>query len=1041
MQKIKRLQEDVQNALPPLASSVEYLEDLNGQVGSSLPFGNRANVFKVTMLKTSGVTHCQFTVRSSSLDGCLKGHTYFSVKLPPFIFWVDFPSINMLLELFKEIGKSLEKPGVLSSQTFNRKHGSYSGDIRRDSTSCVSNLSSTESLRGSILILNARVILCFPFGGDKDVRRFSSWDHFVAIDFSLPCAHNRELYEDNGLGRNSEKRYSSLAACSLHLNVGNLDIFLVNPASKDDAGSSSGDIQRQKFYAGNILSVNNRRGCLSVISLFLQEDQVTGPWIAERAKLLATFEESKRSSNFVGKGYEFASVSTLEDLDDLSFQTREEIVLSSSIFLHVHLSAASIELNSSQYQDLFCLLDKIISGFSSVTSDEANAKAESSMSQTSILMDVGDAEILIRPDVKENIKSSVQSELPGSWYYLKLQIQKVGMLSVSNIGGIKGANFFWLAHGEGKLWGSIAGVPNQEFLLIACNDSTMKRGDGGGSNALSCRLAGSDIVYLWEPKNFHGFTSITVRCATLVAVGGRLDWLDAISTFFSVSSSKIEQADQKFKQNLDAPSGSSFILNLIDIGLSYEPYVKNGVVNSKVLDSKSTFYSVKEEICEENVACLLAASSLVLSNSTVAASKENEYKIRLQDLGLLLSTVSDCDNLGGAYNAEHLQKIGYVKIAQEALVEAILRTNCNGGLLWELECFESHICMETCGDTTSSMIRLVAQLQQLFAPDMEESVVHLQSRWNKVQQEHETKGLNDEINFSNCDSAPSFSEMHSSSLQNERELGFVGLMDEIHEDAFQVNKNHICPDDSFESLHCLSLEENFLGGLGNPSVDTLPYSASFDGMVPVVEFESGHTSSFEEGKFPEFIEGYCLSELQPILELSIGEQSSNDIHKCNSGDVSSGDIGRKTNGWYGDASFRIVEDHVLKVSEGSSVSKFEEDKLSSTDSTKADNFRRALGRVVLKNINVSWRMYAGFDWHNCRENDCQSTKCGRRDTSLCLELSLSGMEVQYDIFPIGEIHVSKLSLSVQDFHLYDRSRDAPWKLVRLLYYFSFFFFF
>ncbi|KAF3435392.1 hypothetical protein FNV43_RR22481 [Rhamnella rubrinervis] len=1016
MQKIRQLQEDVQDALPPLAS-VEYSDNLNGLVGKNFPFGNRDNVLEVTMLKTSGVTHCQFTVKSSSSDGCLKGHTSFSVKLPPFIFWVDVPLINMLFELFKEIGNSLGKPDVFSSQTFNRKHGSSHGDVRRGSNSCVATLPSAESMRGNILILNARVILCFPLGSDKDVRRFSSWDQFIALDFSLPSAGNRETYQGSGLGGNSEKRDSLLAACSLHLNVGNLNIFLINPASKDYAGINSGSIQRLKFCAENILSVNTRT--------------------AKKAKLLATFEESKSGYNFVGKGYEFASVSTVKDLDGLNSQTREEIVLSSAIFLHVRLSAVTIKLGSSQYQDLNCLLDKIINGLSCVTSDEANAKAESSTLQTSILMDFDDVEILIMLDVKENIKGSMQSELPGSWYYLKLQIQNSVLLSVSNIGGIKGANFFWLAHGEGKLWGSISGVPSQEFLLISCSNSTMKRGDGGGSNALSCRLAGSDIVYLWEPECFHGFTSLTVRCGTLVAVGGRLDWLDAIITFFSVSSTKIEQTSEKIRQkgDLDAPCGSSFILNLVDIGLSYEPYVKNGVVKSEVLNSESTFCNAKEEIGEEYVACLLAASCLNLSSSTVAGSKENEYRIRVQDLGLLLCMVSECDNLGGAYNAEHLRKIGYVKVAQEAMVEAILRTNCKNGLLWEVECSKSHIYMETCGDTTSSMIRLAAQLQTLFAPDMEESVVHLQTRWSKVQQEQETENLNDEIRLSNCDSAPSISEMYSSSVGTEREPGSGGLMDEICENVFQVNKDYICPHDFSESLHCLTLDDNFGGEVGKLSVDTLSYSASFDGLVPVIELESSQTSSFQEGSFPEFIEGYCLSELQPMLELPIGGQSSNEIRKCNSSNVSKANVGRETNGWYEDASFRIVEDHVLKVSEGSSVSKLEEDKLSSIDCVKVNDFRRAMGHVVFKNINVRWRMHAGSDWHNCGGGDPQSTNGGGRDTSVCLELSLSGMEVQYDIYPIGEIHVSKLSLSVQDFHIYDRSRDAPWKLV-LGYYYS-----
>ncbi|XP_015892896.3 autophagy-related protein 2 isoform X5 [Ziziphus jujuba] len=1029
MQKIQRLQEDVQDALPSLASSVECSDKLNCLAVEDFPFGNRNNVFKVTMLKTSGVTYCQFTVKSSSLNSCPMGHTSFSVKLPPFVFWVDFPLINMLLELFKEIGKSFEKPGVFPSETFNEKHGSSHGDVERGSSSCIAALSSTESVQGNISLHSARVILCFPLGSDKDIRRFSSWDQFVALDFSLPSADNRKTYQDSGLGGRSQKRYSSTTTCSIHLNFANLDIFLINPASKNHVGIYSSNMQRQKFSAENILSASNRTDYLSVISMCLQEGLVTGPWIAKRAKLLATFEDSKSGNNSVGKGYEFASVSTVKDMEDLNSQTREEIILSSAILLHVHLPAVTVKLGSPQYQGLCCLLDKMVSGLSCVTPAGDNVKAESTMSQTSILVDCDDAEFLISPELKENIKVSIQRELPGSWCHLKLKIQKFCLLSVSNIGGNKGANFFWLAHNEGKLWGSITGVPEQEFLLISCSNSAMKRGDGGGSNALSCRLAGSDIIYLWEPESFHGFTSITVRCGTLVAAGGRLDWLDAIFSFFSVSSTEIEQNEKRLQNgDLDAPCGSSFVLNLVDIGLSYEPYVKNGEAKSEV------FSNGKEQVGEEYVACLLAASSLNLSNSAVAGSMENEYKIRIQDLGLLLCMVSECDNLCGSYGAEHLHKIGYVKIAQEALVEAILRTNCKSGLLWEVECSKSHIHVDTCGDTTSSMIRLAAQLQQLFAPDLEESVVHLQTRWNKVQQEQERKWLNDEIRFSDGHSATSISERSSSSVGIQTDPGSVGLMDEIREDAFHVSTNEIYPHGSSELQSHISHDENFLEELDNISFDSLSSNQSFNGLVPVIEMESSQTSSFIEGNLPEFIEGYCLTELQPI-ELSIGGKSSHEIHKCSSGDVGSGDLGGEINGWYRDASFRIVEDHVLKASEGCSVSKYEEDQLSSIDNDKANNLTKAIGRLLLKNINIRWRMHAGFDWHYCRKNGRQPKNGGGRDTTVCLELSLSGMEFQYDMFPVGEIHVSKLSLSVQDFYLDDRSRDAPWKLV-LGYYCS-----
>ena len=47
-----------------------------------------------------------------------------------------------------------------------------------------------------------------------------------------------------------------------------------------------------------------------------------GPWIAKKAKLLVTLEDSRTRNKFVGKGYEFASVTTVKDLGDLNSCTQ-----------------------------------------------------------------------------------------------------------------------------------------------------------------------------------------------------------------------------------------------------------------------------------------------------------------------------------------------------------------------------------------------------------------------------------------------------------------------------------------------------------------------------------------------------------------------------------------------------------------------------------------------------------------------------------------------------------------------------------------------
>ncbi|KAM1790718.1 hypothetical protein ACFX12_034755 [Malus domestica] len=1021
---VQHLQADVQSVLPLLPSSFE-------DTVVEVPFGYK-DVVRTTLLKTSGVTHCQFTVSSSTSNGSLC-RTSFSLKLPHFVFWVDFSFLNMLLELSNEVGKPVKTNGnqtEFSSESSNKKHGSSHGDLRR-SSSHVKTLSSTETQRGDILIPNARIILCFHDKGGKDVRGFSSWDQFIALEFSSPSNFNKGV-QDHGptLDARSEKMYFSTATRSLHLNVGNLDIFLVSPASKDNAGISSGNMQRHTFAAKKIMSASNSTGRLSVISMLWQEGYVTGPWIAKKAKCLAGFEESRSISKFVGKDHEFASVSTVKDLQDLNSQTQQEIILSSAFSLHVCLPSVSINLDYSQYKGLYCLLDQMLNDLSS-DCDSVNFKEASSASQTSILVSCDSVEILISLDVKEIVKSSIQSELPGSWHQLKLKIQKLDMLSVSNIGGISGANFFWLAHGEGKLWGSITGIPDQEFLLIACSNSTMKRGDGGGSNALSSRLAGSDIVHLWDPKSFHGSTSVTVRCATIVALGGRLDWADALCSFFIIPCENEAEKCNK-KDEFSAPRGSSFVLNLVDIGLSYEPYLKNVVVRSEASDSEPSSSYVKEEMGKEHVSCLLAASSLNLSNSTRAGSVENDYRIRVQDLGLLLRLMSKPEDVGGIYSAVHLHKIGYVKVAREALVEATLRTNCNSGLLWEVECSKSHIYVETCHDTMSSLLRLAAQLQQLFAPDMEESVMHLQTRWNKVQQEQESRGFHDEAR--NCGSDPlrATSQLHTAGAVTESETQLVGLMDEICDDAFLSDKNQTCHSESQIGISFdQDLGEAHYSSIATP--DILSLGAPYDGSVPEAELESSQTSFLQEGNVLELIEGYCLSDLRPLSELSANRRSSNEIGKCKSKNFINGDVGGESNGWYG-TSISILENHIPEACENS-MTQSAEDNLPFIEGIKCNDFGKAIGRVLLKNIDVRWRMLSGSDWHDSRSTGQRSVDFSGRDATVCLELALSGMEFQYDIFPVGGICVSKLSLSVQDFYLYDRSKEAPWKLV-LGYYHS-----
>ncbi|KAF7840850.1 autophagy-related protein 2 [Senna tora] len=156
-------------------------------------------------------------------------------------------------------------------------------------------------------------------------------------------------------------------------------------------------------------------------------------------------------------------------------------------------------------------------------------------------------------------------------------------------------------------------------------------------------------------------------------------------------------------------------------------------------------------------------------------------------------------------------------------------------------------------------------------------------------------------------------------------------------------------------------------------------------------------------------------------EISVGIHSD-ELCRYKLSNEGSREIERGSGGWYQDNSPKVLENHISEESEQTGLKKSSDGMLPSKDSL-LDN--ESCGRVILKKIDLRWRIYGGSDWLDSKENNQHSG----RDTAVCLELALSGMKFQYDIFPVGGVQLSKMSVSVQDFNLYDRSRDAPWKLV------------
>ncbi|CAN4112202.1 unnamed protein product [Withania somnifera] len=1028
LNNIKKIQDAVQAFIPPLDWYTKNV-DLDNRSTSSVPnrLGmnftdgftqprNKISLFaddgvQVDLLKTFGASLCQATISSSG--NSFVGPTSFSLKFPPFIFWVNFDLLSEISELFKKIKDPIETTSTLAHRYMASSKGN-----ERTSPCSDTRISEQESFRGTVSLPSARIILAFPRGIGEDFRSYYSWQQFISLDVSSELAPGEKASHaaKKSAVTSSKSRNSVAKLCSLYLNLGKID----------NVESTYASVLKYGLSAQKIMTTSNGGGP-SIITFSWQDCARTGPWIMKRARQLACSENTRCLEKFRGKGYDFSSVTTVKDSEDFG-NIREEMIISSEFCIHAHLPPVTITLRKTEFVKLSDLLSQVIDRLSGLDFVPVDTEEVTAGSQSSILVECGSVTISINEEAAENNKKGLlPNEISGSWYSFRLELLNFGLSSVSDVGGTKGASFLWVTHGEGNLWGSVTGIPGEEFLLISISDSSSSRGDGGGSNVLSSKLSGLDIIHFHDPQSTA--MSITVRCGTVVAVGGRLDWFDTIFSFSVLPPPETTQVCdvnvQKEDFETSSPVESSFILSLVDIALSYEPYLNKLMMHGRT-DSHPSSSNHEEAIDEQYVACLLAASSLRLSSTTFADSVIRDYKITVQDLGLLLSAMDAPSCASGVYSVEHLRKIGYVKVAQGADVEALLRVSSENGGFWEIDCSESQIILNTCHDTASGLTHLAAQMQQLFSPDLEESVVHLQTRWNNVQQAREGK------EFCTCgvDSVASTSDMQAMTGDVSSKCGSINLMDEICEDAFQLDHEVDDQADHRESPIYLSPNNSFIGETFYYSNEDSPRflnSSPLASSVPVGGQETSETPLSPE-ELPQLIEEYFLSDLCPLTELALTDQPSKDILRYTPSPLRSGDDSRGNTGWYGDNCLRILENHVSEFNGKAGSQELTESEASGILSEPDEN-KNLKGRIVLNNMNIIWRLYAGSDWQNVQSNSQQSTGTCVRDTTVCLELTLSGMRFLYDIFLDGGTRVSRQSITVHDFCIKDNSNAAPWKLV------------
>ncbi|ONK66112.1 uncharacterized protein A4U43_C06F4270 [Asparagus officinalis] len=1053
------LQREVQDSLPPFPFPVQ---DHNSEISAN---NNKQHyedgLMKVVLLESFGTCSCHCSINSMDLDGKTMKSTSFSINLPPFVLWVHFQLVSMLLTLFKSVENYFEGDAAkefLSGVMKQQHDPSFLHGFQGDNSTYITTVSSRVSLQGKVLFPRARVILCCPLDCHGNFGDSNSLDKFIILEL-YPSGKGSVSDARSLLAKSSLKGNPCASSTSFHFGIGDFDLYLIDTARED--ADKCGLLGRRLTSAVKILSGINKTGDQHAgITMVCQEGLVTGPWMAGRAWSLASSQDHSRNK-VAGKSSEYSSVRTGEDSQEISSHIRQELILSSAFFLHVHFSHVWISLDDHAYKLVIQIMEDISNAICGIVTTSDHMKSEplslkvGDISQASILLNCDSLNISIILNEAGEINPSMQKELEGSWNNFRLTVDKFELLSVSNVGGVSDATFFWLNHGEGELWGSILSRDEkaQDFLLIACRNSTVRRGDGKGANALSFGPAGTTVLYLRNPQLFQSYTSIVVRCGTLIAPGGRMDWVSAICLFFSCHENVESSNDgvQIESSADDTERRGSFYLDLVDVALSYEPHRKTLISGDPPDVPGSGIVEVNKEIGEQYVACLLAAASLSFSNHTVAHQSEViNYTIQLKDLGVLVCDSSSTSNDNNGHHASHLRMNGYVKVAQVALVEAVLRIK---GMFWEIDCSDSHINLDTCQDTTAALARLVAQLQQLYAPDMEDAKAHLQSRWNTVQQTHENTSneLADNSSVkSSSEKKPSVdSDEHASvglldeilenafnpKLSSEKKLSvssdehvYVGLLDEIIENAFNSKGDTKLPADhgsqSRLAVDGSMSSDNYTSTAVDVTSPNIPSNRSMR-VSGTNNKEKTSTAKTCFPHVPQVIESYYSPEPQRPSKSTAGNCSTND--SMLKFDVGNRDIECGKGGWYRDNPL-IVENHVSKSDQTGNAPLISQDKLKPVGSNATDDHSEK-GQILLKNIDFRWRMYSGLDWSEPRKKSkCNSCLRGR-DKNKCLELMLSGLDVKCGMYPEGEISVTKLSVCVQDLHLYDRSRDAPWKMV------------
>ncbi|KAI5056458.1 hypothetical protein GOP47_0028276 [Adiantum capillus-veneris] len=936
--------------------------------------------------------------------------TEVSFHFQPLVLWIDASIICML----HEWTESFQSPAINSKKAL-------------PSATRLS-LPNTRRININLYFSSIRLWLCSPCSLGS---RFSK-DHLLCIDVSCSAEKVRRPMVKL---RFFDSASSLLCLRSATVLLKESFIYVVSPSKVFEKGAAL------TFTAHKVLSMSLCSPELASVEILLRSKPSGGTSLAERVWTGVT-EQQKGGTGGRKTSSEFAAATVTEAMDENNQKMREDIVLFSSTCVLVSIPEVKVELLASQYSVVIDILQALVEVSNSMQTMNSGRLVDEKDSQVSVSLDVGEAEIILHSSLEMISSTLLERKTNGLWEKYIINVGKLQLLHVVKLGTVKDATYFWLRHGNGYAKGLLSDNGSGDILqLLTCQDNTLGRGDGGGGNALATKSAGIEVSVISWPGGIHAedmLITVGFGGCTFMAHGGRLDWLPGLITFFNhcadkntvnhgilekshlsaVETSAVRLDASTTRVGGEASSTNNYVLfslDLHDAALCYEPG-KEAVSAANLRAKNST-----EEFCP--VACLIAAAAVRVSSNAISNTASKDYEIWLRDVALLLADTTLRRNSAIDYTPESLHQAGYIKVAGEAVMEAVVHINGEDGLDWGVECANNQLRVDTCHDTTAALGRLIAQVQQLFVPEVE--LTEKSTKHNVSTSYVEESSEEQSCNGSTEKCSSSFTVVNSKNTT---------LFEEFLEEAFMFVRD--CP--AHSCCNCLDLDSKIAEKFELPFDDLAQENRwSQDGE----EGEDLRTPVSQSEEAPSFIEDYYVSK-KSSLPSSLQSSSCHDSgvslqnSRAPSEDFDMLTTADGSGGWYDGHGFKVVEDHVPTLDNKPGFNKQGGNLLQSSKRRLGLSLKypQSIGRVVFQDLNLRWRLYGGSDWPINKRKDPVSVSftsqfTSGRQTGVCLEVIFHGVDLQHDTFPETGVYASRLALSIRDVRIYDCSKDAPWKKI------------